>query len=170
MSPAADVVVRDATPRDAAAIAEMIVEVADEATSYAFPEPLPDDPVGALWTEVAPGRVVVAEVDGRVVGTAKMGPNRPGRGSHVATASFLVARTGRRTGVGLELVSHVVTWARSAGYQGIQFNAVVSTNTAAVALWERVGFRVVGRVPGAFRHPTQGDVDLLVMYLGLPRA
>jgi ribosomal protein S18 acetylase RimI-like enzyme len=46
----------------------------------------------------------------------------------------------------------------------MQFNFVVATNTRAVALWRRLGFTVVGRLPGAFRHPAHGRVDALVMY------
>lgn len=117
--------------------------------------------------ERPPGRTVVAVVDGSVVGTAKMGPNRPGRGSHVATASFMVAPDARGSGVGRLLGEHVVAWARDQGYRGIQFNAVVETNTAAVALWQALGFRVVGTVPGAFDHPAHGYVGLHVMHLDL---
>jgi ribosomal protein S18 acetylase RimI-like enzyme len=60
-----------------------------------------------------------------------------------------------------------VRWHREQGYHGIQFNAVVETNTAALRLWQELGFRVVGTVPDAFRHPTRGLVGLHVMYLPL---
>ncbi len=56
-------------------------------------------------------------------------------------------------------------WHREQGYRGIQFNAVVETNTAAVALWESLGFVVVGTVPEAFDHPVHGYVGLHVMHL-----
>jgi RimJ/RimL family protein N-acetyltransferase len=49
----------------------------------------------------------------------------------------------------------------------MQFNAVVETNRAAVELYERLGFRVIGTVPGAFAHPTLGRVGLHVMYCEL---
>ncbi|WP_448641238.1 GNAT family N-acetyltransferase [Geodermatophilus sp. URMC 63] len=94
-----------------------------------------------------------------------MGPNRPGRGSHVATASFLVAPAAQGRGVGRVLGGHVLAWARAAGYRGIQFNAVVETNTPAVTLWRSLGSGVVGTVPGAFRHPEHGYVGLHVVYL-----
>jgi GNAT superfamily N-acetyltransferase len=107
----------------------------------------------------------------RVVGTAHFGPNRPGAGAHVATASFLVAADARAAGVGRTLVEYVLRQARTAGYAGMQFNAVVETNVRAVRLYERLGFTVVGTVPGAFRHPTRGPVGLHVMYcdFGGPR-
>jgi ribosomal protein S18 acetylase RimI-like enzyme len=62
-----------------------------------------------------------------------------------------------------------VEWHREQGYRGIQFNAVVETNTAAVALWESLGFVVVGTVPEAFDHPVHGYVGLHVMHLPLTR-
>jgi GNAT superfamily N-acetyltransferase len=75
------------------------------------------------------------------------------------------AREGR--GIGRALGEHVVAWARDAGYRGIQFNAVVETNVAAVRLWESLGFRVLATVPGAFDHPRHGYVGLHVMFLDL---
>jgi GNAT superfamily N-acetyltransferase len=104
-------------------------------------------------------------IDGdAVVGSAKMGPNRPGRGAHIATGSFMVdpARAGR--GVGRALGRYLIAWARANGFQGIQFNAVVETNAAAVHLWQALGFEIIGTVPEAFDHPTNGLVGLHVMY------
>jgi GNAT superfamily N-acetyltransferase len=69
--------------------------------------------------------------------------------------------------VGRALAEHVVEWHREQGFRGIQFNAVVETNTGAVTLWQSVGFEIIGTVPGAFRHPTQGYVGLHVMHLSL---
>ena len=96
-----------------------------------------------------------------------MGPNRPGRGSHIATASFMVDPEAGTRGVGRALGEHVIGWAREQGYAGIQFNAVVETNTAAVRLWTSLGFEVIGTVPGAFDHPEHGPVGLHVMFLDL---
>ena len=107
---------------------------------------------------------MVAEEDGTIVGSAKMGPNRPGRGSHVATASFMVDPARHGKGIGRTLGEYVVEWAAREGYRGIQFNAVVETNTAAVTLWQKLGFEIIGTVPEAFRHPRHGYVGLHVMY------
>jgi len=46
----------------------------------------------------------------------------------------------------------------------MQFNFVVSTNERAVRLWQSLGFEIVGRLPLAFRHPSLGYVDALVMF------
>lgn len=99
--------------------------------------------------EEPPGQTVVA-VDGHdVLGTAKMGPNRPGRGAHVATASFMVAPEHRGRGVGRALGRCVLDRAGAAGYLAMQFNAVVETNPAAVPSWSALGFKVLATVPEA---------------------
>jgi GNAT superfamily N-acetyltransferase len=115
-----------------------------------------------------PGRAVVAiDDDGTFLGAAKMGPNRPGRGAHIGTASFMVSSAARGKGVGRALARDVIDWHRRQGYAGIQFNAVVETNMAAVRLWQDLGFRILGTVPGAFRSATHGPVGLHVMFLDL---
>ena len=138
-----------------------------EGESYAFPLDLTVETGRGWWLESPPGQTVVLEEDGVVLGSAKMGPNRPGRGDHIGTASFMVAPEARGRGVGRTLAEYVVGWHREQGYRGIQFNAVVETNTSAVRLWESLGFEIVGTVPGAFRSATHGDVGLHVMFLAL---
>jgi GNAT superfamily N-acetyltransferase len=100
-----------------------------------------------------------------ILGSAKMGPNRPGRGSHIATASFMVDQAAQGRGVGRALGEYVVAWARREGYQGIQFNAVVETNAVAMRLWQSLGFQLLATVPGAFEHRTFGRVGLNILYM-----
>ena len=119
------------------------------------------------WVETPPGLTVVAVDGGRVVGTAKMGPNRAGPGAHVSTASFMVAAAERGRGAGTALLRFALDWAERGGYAAMQFNAVVDANHSAVELYRRHGFAVVGTVPRAFAHPTLGRVGLHVMYLPL---
>ena len=159
--------IRTATEADWPAIWPVFRDVVAAGETYAYPEDLTSDAARDLWMEPPPGQTVVLEEDGRLLGTAKMGPNRPGRGDHVGTASFMVAETARGRGVGRQLAAYAVDWHRRQGYRGIQFNAVVETNTGAVALWESLGFTIVGTVPGAFRSATHGHVGLHVMYLDL---
>lgn len=132
--------------------------------TYAYPDGLTLETARPLWMEEPPGQTVVA-VDGDVMlGTAKMGPNRPGRGAHVATASFMVDPACQGLGVGRALGQYTVEWARAAGFHSMQFNAVVETNTAAVRLWESLGFEILATVPEAFDHPEHGFVGLHVMF------
>ena len=135
--------------------------------TYAFPLELTVESGRGWWMEQAPGETVLLEDAGTALGSAKLGPNRPGHGDHIGTASFMVAPEARGRGVGRALAEHVVQWHRDGGYRGIQFNAVVETNTAAVRLWQSLGFEIVGTVPGAFRSPTHGYVGLHVMFLPL---
>ena len=141
-----------------------VVEAGD---TYAYDPNWSSDEARGVWVEAPPAHTVVS-VDGpRVLGTAKMGPNRPGRGSHVATASFMVAPEARGQGIGRALGEHAVAWARAQGYAAMQFNAVVETNQAAVRLWQSLGFEIIGTVPEAFDHRTLGRVGLHVMHLRL---
>ena len=159
--------IREIEESDWAAVWPFFDEIVAEGETYAYSAALTSQTARELWVERPPGRTVVAVEDGRVLGSAKAGPNRPGRGSHVATASFMVDPAARGRGVGRALGEHVLQWARAAGFRSMQFNAVVETNTAAVALWRSLGFVVVGTVPGAFRHPEHGYVGLHVMFLDL---
>lgn len=159
--------IRDAVAEDWPQIFPFFSTIVDEGRTYTYPLNLTSDEGRALWMEAPPGRTVVATDAGRVTGSAKMGPNRPGRGSHIATASFMVDPSAQAKGLGRALGEHVIEWACGAGYAGIQFNAVVETNSGAVRLWRSLGFEIVGTVPGAFRHPDHGDVGLHVMFLSL---
>ncbi|TWE12985.1 GNAT family N-acetyltransferase [Rudaeicoccus suwonensis] len=160
--------IRTATAADWPAVWPIFQAVVAAGDTYAYPTDLTSDEARRLWLAEAPGATVVAvDDDGAVIGTAKMGPNRPGNGDHVGTASFMVAEAARGHGAGRAMGKYVVQWHRENGYHAIQFNAVVESNAAAVALWQSLGFRIIGTVPEAFRHPTDGLVGLHVMYLRL---
>ena len=156
--------IRTATPEDWPSIFPFFERIVDEGRTYAYPEGLTEKSGAGWWMEPPPGQTVVA-TDGRVVlGSAKMGPNRPGPGAHVATASFMVDPDHQRRGVGKALGHYVVAWARSHGYHAMQFNAVVETNTGAVALWQSLGFVILTTVPESFTQPDGSLVGLHVMY------
>ena len=142
----------------------IVREVVRAADTFAYDPAMTAEQAHATWIEAPPGLTVVAEDAGRILGTAKMGPNRPGPGSHVATASFMVASDARGRGVATSLCRFALDWAREHGFAGMQFNAVVETNHAAVEIYKRLGFAIVGTVPGAFAHPTLGRVGLHIMY------
>jgi L-amino acid N-acyltransferase YncA len=159
------VLIRPIVDADWPAFYPVFREVVAAGETYAYPEGLSSAEARALWVESPPGVTVVAVGDdGSVLGSAKAGPNRPSRGSHVATASFMVADGARGQGVGRALGEWVLSWAREQGFAAMQFNAVVETNTAAVHLWRDLGFEVVGTVPEAFDSATHGRVGLHVMH------
>ncbi len=159
--------IREATGADWPRLWPIIEPTVRAGETYAWERDTTSEQARARWLAAPPGRTVVATDDDTVLGTARMGPNRDGPGAHIGTASFMVGPEARGRGVGRALAEHVVAWHRSAGYRGITFNAVVETNTAAVALWRSLGFDVLGTVPGAFLHPVHGYVGLHVMHLPL---
>lgn len=109
----------------------------------------------------------VAELDGRVVGTSYLRSNQTGGGAHVANAGYCTAPEAQGRGVARALLDHSLAEARRRGFRAMQYNFVVATNTRAIDTWTRAGFATVGRLPGAFLHPTEGYVDALVMYKDL---
>lgn len=111
----------------------------------------------------------VFEIDGKVAGAYIVGPNptAPGRFSGIANASYIVSNAFRGRGVGKNLALHSIDFAKQEGYTSMQFNRVVATNTAAVNLWQFLGFEIVGTVPKSFKHKTLGFVDSYIMYRAL---
>lgn len=154
--------IRDATPDDWPAVWPFLRAIVAAGETYTLPRDLSEDAARAIWT--AGAWFVAVDDDGTVLGTAKAGPNQLGPGAHVATASFMVDPARGRRGVGRALGEHVVAWATEQGFRSMQFNAVVETNTRALALWHALGFATVGVVPGAFHHPEHGYVGLTVMH------
>ena len=158
--------VRDAVEADWPAIWPFFRRPSLDGESYAFPLDLTRSPVGGSWLEPPPGRCVVAvDADGAVLGSAKMGPNRPGRGSHVGTASFMVAPAARGRGVGRLLAVETVDWLRRSGFAASSSTRWSRRTPRPCALWRSLGFEVVGTVPQAFDSRRHGLVGLHVMYL-----
>jgi len=98
-----------------------------------------------------------------VLGSYYLCPNQQGGGAHVCNCGFVTASgAGPRRGTGDAGRCLGARQGRRLSRDAIHF--VVETNTRAVATWQRAGFDIVGRLPGAFLHPTEGYVDALVMY------
>ena len=119
------------------------------------------------WVEQSQAVMVAMDPDGAVVGIYYLRHNTLSLGAHVANAGYVVAERCRANGIGSRLCQHSLQAARRLGFRAMQFNLVVSTNTAGIRCWQRNGFQVVGTLPGAFRHKQLGYVDALVMIQGL---
>lgn len=156
--------VRDYIDSDWTSVWPIFQEVVTAGETYTYDPDWSSAQAREVWVEAPPGHTVVACEGSRLLGTAKMGPNRPGRGAHVATASFMVAADARGRGVGRALGEYALSWAKEQGYAAMQFNAVVESNQAAVRLWQELGFQIIGTVPEAFAHPTLGRVGLHIMH------
>lgn len=157
--------IRQVTDEDWPAIWPFFREIVTAGETFTYPVDMGEEQARAWWVLPAPNRTVVAVDDaGTVLGTAKMNNNQWGNGAHVASASYMVDPAHAGRGVGRKLCEYTLDWARAAGFRGMQFNAVVETNTHAVSLYTSLGFEILGTVPEGFRHPAKGFVGLHVMY------
>jgi L-amino acid N-acyltransferase YncA len=160
-------IIRDATPDDWPAIWPFLHGIVAAGDTFSWAPDTSEEDARAMWLKQPPGRTVVAlDDDGTVLGTAETHPNQPAGGpaAHVANAGFMVDPAHSGKGVGRALAEHVLEQARADDYRAMAFNAVVETNTGAVALWRSLGFEIVATLPGGFHHPVHGYVGLHIMY------
>jgi L-amino acid N-acyltransferase YncA len=158
--------IREATAANRDAIWDIFREVVAARDTYAFDPGMSRQDALGYWFQ-ANTRTYVAESSGRIVGTYILRPNQSGGGSHVANAAFMVAPVARGRGIGRAMAEHCLTEGRRLGFRAMQFNFVVSTNDPALRLWQKLGFKIVGTLPDAFRHPEKGYVDVYVMFRSL---
>jgi L-amino acid N-acyltransferase YncA len=158
--------IRSATKKDRDTIWNIFHAIVAAGDTYAFDPKISREEALAYWFR-ADTHTYVAERDGSVVGTYILKANQPGPGSHVANAAFMVASDAQGSGVGRRMAEHCLEEARRFGFRAMQFNFVVSTNKGAIRLWKQLGFDIVGTLPGAFRHPKRGYVDVYVMFRSL---
>jgi len=156
-------IIREAAKQDYDAVWEIFSRVIRTGDTYVFNPETKKEDLSKHW--FAPYmKTFVAEVSGRIVGTYIMKPNQIDLGSHVANCSYMVHPDDQGKGIGNALCEHSLKKAAQLGYRAIQFNIVVSTNTAAIRLWEKHGFRIIGTIPEGFNHKTLGLVDAYIMY------
>lgn len=145
------------------AIAAIILPVIREGATYTLDPTMSEADALAYWMGSDKDTFVVEE-NGVVLGSYYMRPNQAGGGRHVCNCGYITTAAATGRGVARRMCEHSLRHARSREYRAMQFNYVVSTNERAVKLWQSLGFSIVGRLPAAFRHPTHGYVDALVMY------
>ncbi len=155
-----------ATKEDAAAIWAIIGPTIQAGETYALPRDMSEADALAYW--MGPDReTFVAEEDARIVGTYYLKPNQAGGGDHVANCGYMTASAAASRGIARRMCEHSLERAGQRGFRAMQFNFVAGTNERAIRLWKSLGFETVGRLPLAFRHPTLGYVDALVMFRAL---
>lgn len=137
-------------------------QVIEAGVSYPGERPLSETELEEMLAQQSAVRCAFA--DGALVGLYILHPNNIGRCGHIANASYAVDERFRGRGIGRELVLHSLGEAQRCGYRGLQFNAVVAANGRAVALYKKLGFAVVGRVPEGFRLPDGTFSDTLIFY------
>jgi len=105
---------------------------------------------------------VCAAAGGEVLGVYILHPNNIGRCAHIANASYAVKADARGQGIGRMLVEDCLMRAKENGFRGLQFNAVVVDNTAAIALYLKLGFKILGTVTGGYRDKSGCYRDTLI--------
>jgi ribosomal protein S18 acetylase RimI-like enzyme len=158
-----DLTLRPVRDSDDSTLWAMLEPVFRAGDTYAIDPAITRDAALTFWRG-GTHRAFVAERGGATLGSYYICPNQQGGGHHVANCGFVTAQAATGQGVARAMLADALDRAREAGFRAMQFNFVVSTNTRAVALWQSNGFEIVGRLPQAFRHPTLGYVDALVMY------
>ena len=156
-------IIRPAADADIPAVGAIVAPTLAAGETYAIANDLDAAGVHAYW--FAPNHeVFVAEQDGTTLGTYYLMVNQQGGGAHVANCGYMTAPAAQGKGLARAMCEHSLIRARERGFRAMQFNHVVSTNTRAVALWQRLGFDIVGTLPQAFNHPVHGYVDSYVMF------
>jgi len=156
--------IRRYQPEDWPAVWPLLHRTFAAGDTYAFAPETTEVEARKIWIETPQATYVACGGDGSILGTYILKPNQPGLGSHVCNCGYIVAAEARGNGIASALCGHSQNEARSLGFKSMQFNLVVSTNEGAVRLWQKLGFRIVGTLPGAFRHKVHGDVDAYVMF------
>jgi ribosomal protein S18 acetylase RimI-like enzyme len=132
--------------------------------TYSFAPDSTEAEIHRAWIEAPSATFVACDSEGQIRGTYFIKPNQPGLGAHVCNCGYVVASEAQGRGIATVMCEHSQAQAIKMGFRAMQFNCVVSTNERAVRLWQKLGFAIVGRLPGAFKHPRAGYVDALVMF------
>lgn len=161
-----NLVFTQAGPDDWAGIWKIFRRIVATGDTYPFPPDISEHDAFLAWMRLDDPReaTFVASIDDDVVATAYLKANGPGLNDHIASAGWMVSPDHQGRGIGRPLAEWVLGQARDRGYHGMQFNSVVATNTGAIALWESLGFEIVGTVPDAFRHASEGLTPVHIMY------
>jgi ribosomal protein S18 acetylase RimI-like enzyme len=156
--------IRSATHSDDDALWRILEPTFRAGETYPQPRDISRADALAYWWRSEHMVFVAEEADGALSGTYYLKANSTGPAAHVANCGYMTLPAAGGHGLGRKLCLHSLEEARRHGFRAMQFNLVVATNARAVHLWTSCGFDTVGRLPGAFQHPSQGFVDALVMF------
>lgn len=132
--------------------------------TYIYPPSTTKAQARKIWIKERICYVARDKKTGNIIGTYTLRPNVVGLGSHVANAGFMVHPHYRNQKIGQAMGEHALIEAKKLGYLAMQFNVVVSTNERAVYLWQKLGFKIIGTVPKAYKHAHNGLVDIHIMH------
>ena len=155
--------IREATTADFENIWPIFYEIVSAGDTYAYPSDCTKDQALKIWMD-APRKTFVVEEQSKILGTYYIKTNQAGAGKHVCNCGYMVSSKARGRGLATKMCEHSQQLAIALGYKAMQFNFVVSNNQTAIKLWHKLGFETVGRLPKAFKHPSEGYIDAYIMY------
>ncbi len=155
--------IRPAESKDLAAIWQLWKTIMEQKIYYPYDDSFTRTDIEKSWVNLN-NHTYVAEVGNDIIGAYIFKANQPGYGGHIANAAYMVKTENRGQGIGHQLCAHSIRMAKEAGYQGMQFNLVVSTNKGAIKTWLNNGFEIIGMVPEGFYHVEEGYVDAYIFY------
>jgi ribosomal protein S18 acetylase RimI-like enzyme len=160
------ITIKKANDGDFDAIWKIFHSVVIKGDTYAYDPKTTKEEAYRIWMS-PPKNVYAAILDDKIVGTYFLTANQPGLGNHIANAGYMVHPDYQGLAIGSSMASHSIDEAKKLNFTAMQFNFVISTNTAAVSLWKKMGFKIVGTIPKAFNHASLGFVDVYIMYKDL---
>ena len=155
--------IRKVKEKDYDQVWEIFQEVIKSEDSYVFKANTPKADLKKHWFAEYM-ETYVYEEEGEILGSYILKPNQIDLGNHMANASYMVHPEAQGKGIGRKLGEHSLKIAKKTGYLGMQFNIVISTNIAAIKLWEKLGFEIIGTSPKAYMHSELGLVDTFIMF------
>lgn len=166
--PAQNWVVEPASEKDWPGIWAIFSDVIKTGDTYAYAPDTTEADAKQIWMgRAAHGTVahtfVVRDGD-KIAGTFSLRANHYGLGGHVANAGYMVHKDYRGKGIAKLMCNFSMEEAKRQGFISMQYNYVVSTNTLAIELWQRMGFKIIGIAPKSFRHSVHGLVDVYIMH------
>ncbi len=132
--------------------------------TYAYAPDISKAEAQQVWVDGVTTTYVAVSQAGDILGTYYLKPNQPELGSHVCNAGYIVSTDAQGKGVASKMCVHSQQTAVELGFRAMQYNLVAVSNQAAIHLWQKHGFEIVGTLPGAFRNARLGFIDALVMY------
>lgn len=143
------------------AVWSMLKPVFRAGETYAIDSDISREAALAYWLFE---QAYLAEEDGQPVGTFYIRKNQKGGGAHVCNCGYITARGHEGKGIARAMLDFSLTEAKALGFEAMQYNFVLATNTRAIDTWKRAGFREIGRIPQAFRLTEGAMTDALILH------
>ena len=102
--------------------------------------------------------------ENEIVGSFWICENQPDHGAHIANAAYIISPDLSGKGIGTNMAKYSLNKAKELGFQAIQFNYVIASNIAAVNLWKKLEFEIIGTIPNAFKGVKFDYSDVYIMY------